>query len=229
MAGAGITTVPAAIGGVDYYSPLFGMPPENAIRLVNWWVEVYGCTHRRGYREWQRDLPGPVGSLYAYHTRSGQDMLYAFAGDGMFDVTSQTTVDPPPAQVPVVTGLSTAIWQATMFANSAGTHKVFVDGIDDPIWLHQTAPPAVEYGRLIAGDGTTAGTISGFNPKDAIDVNIHQTRLWFVEKDTTFGWYLPVDQVWGVASKFDFGPLMKRGGFLQSHCHMDGGQRGRPR
>jgi hypothetical protein len=216
MANAGITTVPSAVGGSDFFSSLFGMPPENAIRLVNWWPEVYGCTHRRGYREWATELPATVGSLYAFHTRYGQSFLYAFAGDGMYDVTTRDTALLKAVAAPVVTGLSTAIWQATMFANSAGTHKVFVSGQDDPIWLHQPAPPAVAYDRLTAGDGTAPGTISGVDPSTFIDVTIHQRRLWFVEKDSTVGWYLPPDQVYGVAKKFDFGPLFKRGGYLQS-------------
>jgi len=214
---AGVTTVPSAIGGVDFFNSLFGMPPQNAIRMVNWWPEVYGCAHRRGYREWNTGLPATVGSLYAFHTRTGQDFLYAFASDGMFDVTSRDTALVKAVDTPVVTGLSTSIWQATMFANSAGTHKVFVSGQDNPIWLHQTAPPAVIYGRLIAGDGIVAGTISGVDPRNFIDVTIHQKRLWFVEKDTTFGWYnADAESVYGVYKSFDFGPLFKRGGYLQS-------------
>lgn len=208
---AGITTVPSPVGGVDYFSSLFQMAPENAIQLINWWPQVYGCAHRNGYREWVTGLPGTVGSIYAYHNRTGQDKAFAFAGGKMFDVTTRGA-----AGAAVVTGLSTNIWQAAMFANSAGTHKVFVSGSDGPIWLHQTAPPAVIYDRLAAGDGVVSGTISGVNPNAFVDVTIHQKRLWFVEKDTTYGWYLPAGQVYGIAAKFDFGPLFSRGGYLQS-------------
>ncbi len=214
---AGITTVPSPIGGVDFFSSLFGMPPENAIRLVNWWPDVYGCVHRKGYREWVTELPATVGSLFTYHQMRGRDTLYAFAGDGMYDVTNRDVVGGLRAvSAPVVTGLSTSIWSASMFANSAGTHKVFVSGGDNPIWMHQGTNPTITFDRLTAGNGTDAGTISGFNPKDAIDITIHQRRIWFVEKDTNNGWYLPPDQVYGVAAKFDFGPMFKRGGFLQS-------------
>lgn len=217
MAGAGITTVASPIGGVDFYSSLFGMPAERAIRLINWWPEVYGCSHRKGYVIWADDLPGQSGWIFAYHTRNGESFLHTFLGDGgLYDVTTKDTVSPPPARTPVVTGLTTNMWTGTMFANSAGTHKILVSGQDNPIWMHQTTPPAIVYDRLTAGDGTTAGTISGFDPKNAIDVTIHQKRVWFVEKDTTYGWYLPPEQVYGVAAKFDFGPLFKRGGFLQS-------------
>lgn len=217
---AGIVTIPAPVGGVDFYSSIFGMPPENALRLTNWWPEVYGCTHRRGYTVWADQMPGPVHSLYTYNTRSGQNFLYAFSGDGagsnaMYDVTNRDTVSPPPARVPKVSALTTAVWQGTMFSNSAGTHKILVSGQDEPIWIHQTAPPDVVFSRIPSGDGT-GGTIGGANPVNFIDVTIHQKRVWFVEKGTCNGWYLPAEQVTGVVTKFDFGPLFKRGGFLQS-------------
>src|SRR5215468_7225001 len=89
---AEITTVPSAVGGVDFYSSLFEMPPENAVRMVNWWPEVYGCRHRLGFREWTTGLPAEVGSLFAYHSREGADKLYAFSGSGMYDVTARDTV-----------------------------------------------------------------------------------------------------------------------------------------
>ena len=210
MAGAGITTVPSAIGGVDFYSSIFGMDPSNAIRLTNWWPDVYGCAHRRGYVEWQSGLPASVDSLYAYHGTAGKSMLFAFSGSAMYDVTTQEAV--PAAKV---TGLSTALWEAAMFATSGGTQKVFVSGADHPIWVHMSDPVTMVYDRLVPGNGTTAGTISGVDPTTFVDVEIHQKRLWFVQKNSTYGWYLPTDQAWGVASLFDFGPLFRRGGYLQ--------------
>lgn len=212
---AGIVTVPAAIGGVDFYSSVFGMPPENALRLTNWWPDVYGCTHRRGYREWVT-LPALVGSVYTFHPQNGDSFLYCFTADGnMYDITNRDTLSPPTPRVPIIAGLVAHIWQASMFANSAGTHKVFVSGQDNPIWVHQPGG-VITYDRLTAGDGTAPGTISGVNPVNFTDITIHQRRIWFVERGTCNGWYLPPDQVYGVATKFDFGPLFKRGGFLQS-------------
>jgi hypothetical protein len=36
-----------------------------------------------------------------------------------------------------------------------------------------------------------------------------------VEKDSTVGWYLPTDAIYGTAKPFDFGPMFKRGGKLR--------------
>jgi len=209
--GAGVTTVPSPMGGVNFYDSLFGMPAEDAVRLTNWWPQVYGCIHRRGFVEWKKGLPGTVGSLYAYHTRAKNvSFLYAFAGTALYDVSARDTVSSPPALTAVVSGLTTTIWQGTMFANSAGVHLFLVSGQDDPIWIHQTAPPAVVFDR------PNATTITGIDPKLFIDVTIHQKRLWFVEKDSTRGWYLGPELNAGAATQFDFGPLFKHGGFLQS-------------
>ena len=103
--------------------------------------------------------------------------------------TSRDTPAHRAVDTPVVIGLSTSIWQATMFANSAGTHKVFVSGQDNPIWVHQPlCRPQSVYDRLTAGDGIAPGTISGVDPKNWIDVTIHQKRLWSsVQKDSHAG------------------------------------------
>jgi hypothetical protein len=41
-------------------------------------------------------------------------------------------------------------------------------------------------------------------------------RLWFVEKDSTRVWYLPVDQVSGQVSLFDCGEIFPLGGYAQA-------------
>jgi len=216
--GAGITTVPSPMGGVNFFDNLYGMPAEDAVRLTNWYPQVYGCIHRRGFVEWKKGYSGPIGSLYAHHSNTGQDYLYAFAGDGMYDVSAKDTASPPPTPTPKVSGLSTMIWQGTSRATSAGVCTILVSGQDNPIYIHPSAPGAPPtFDRLIAGNGTDSNTISGVDPVKFIDVVLHQHRLWFVEKNSTRGWYLnEVDVNYGVAKKWDFGPLFTRGGYLQS-------------
>ena len=85
-----------------------------------------------------------------------------------------------------------------------------VNGVDSPIWIK----PDGTIERLIAGDGTTANTISGIDPVKFIHVYSHQKRIWFVEKESTSGWYLPPNVLYGIAKQFDFGPNWTRGGYL---------------
>lgn len=94
-------------------------------------------------------------------------------------------------------------------ANLISNHGILFNGVDDGIWI---GPAGVQ--RLIAGDGVTNATWKDVDPKNLICPTIHQKRIWAVETGTNFGWYLPPDQVYGDATKFDFGPLFKMGGKL---------------
>jgi hypothetical protein len=109
-----------------------------------------------------------------------------------------------------LSGLATAQWRQTQFANSAGQHMVAVSGFDNPIVYNATAGLT----RLTSGNGIDPYTINAVNPALFIAVCTHQRRLWFVEKNTMKGWYLPTDAVYGVAVKFDFGPIFDMGGYL---------------
>lgn len=43
---------------------------------------------------------------------------------------------------------------------------------------------------------------------------VWKSRLWFVEKDTTRAWYMPVNSLFGTANGIDFGARMRAGGPL---------------
>lgn len=203
---ASVKTVTSPVAGLDAYNSLAGMPENVAVALVNWFPQAYGLYMRRGYRQHMTGLGGPVKSLAVYSEDSGAVKLFAWANGNMFDATTLG-----PAGAPVLTGLVGDLWQSTSFANSAGTHLLAFNGLDDGIWVHGST-----IDRLTAGDGIVSGTWKDVDPKNLVDVTIHQRRVWAVQKDTTYGWYLPPDQVYGNASMFDFGPLFRHGGYLQT-------------
>lgn len=207
MPGALIKTLPAPLGGLNAYDSLAGMPDTDAISMINLLPQAYGAYLRRGYQEFANSLGGDVQTLLPFSGSDGVERLYAFANHSMFNITAGGV-----APAPSLTTLTTDVWQTTQFANSAGTHALAFSGGDDGIWINV----ALGIQRLVLGDGIVNATWKNVDPKNLIDVTVHQRRVWAVQKDTTYGWYLPVDQVYGVASKFDFGPLFKRGGYLQS-------------
>lgn len=207
MAGASVKTLPAPVGGMNALDSIIGMPDTDAISLINLFPQAYGCYLRKGYQDFATGLGGEVQTLLSFANRNGGDFLYGFAAGKMFNATAGGVVG-----APLLTSLVSNIWQFTQFGNSAGTHAIGFSGVDDGIWINQT----LGVQRLVLGDGIVNATWKNVDPKNLIDVVIHQRRVWAVEKDTTYGWYLPVDQVYGIASKFDFGPLFRRGGFLQS-------------
>jgi hypothetical protein len=200
------TTRPAPVKGLNAYDSIVAMPEGYALVLRNLYAQPYGCQVRRGFHKHVGGLNGPVESLASHNTSQGSK-LYAFVQDSsdakLYDVTVQNVATQKLA------GLTNARWQHINIANAAGTHMVAVNGADNMVWVQ----PNGNIIQVAAGDGT-GNTISGIDPKALIHVYAHQKRLWFVEKNSTRGWYLPPDQITGIAKSFDFGGLWSRGGYL---------------
>jgi hypothetical protein len=204
-----VTTRPATVKGLNAYDSIVEMPEGFALVLRNLFAQPYGCQVRRGYRRHVTGLLGPVESVCS-HNKAGGNKLYAFVQDTpdakLYDVTLPTSTPLPP----VATGLTNARWQHINFANAAGVHLLACNGADNLVWMQ----PNDTLVRIASGDGS-ANTIAGVDPKNLIHIYAHQKRIWFVEKNSTRGWYLPPDQLYGVASYFDFGGYWTKGGYLQ--------------
>jgi len=58
---------------------------------------------------------------------------------------------------------------------------------------------------------------AGYNgkPDNFVQSVVFKSRLWFVEKNSTRGWYMPVNSLYGTASSWDFGVRMRAGGDLR--------------
>jgi len=203
---AKITTVPAPSGGINAYDNLAAMPATDAIRLMNLIAQPYGCTVRKGYRAHATGMPGPVESLSSWISFAGAQKFFAFSDNKMYDITAVGAVG-----APLLSGFAQDFWQSVAMVNAAGTWTVMFSGQDDPI-IYGSGGVA----RLTLGDGIVVNTIAGIDPSTLIQGTVHQRRLWAVAINSTKGWYLPPDQIYGTMASFDFGPQFKRGGYLST-------------
>lgn len=199
------TTVPAPIGGLNARDSLVAMGPTDAIRLVNFWPTSYGVAVRRGYKKWATGMVDPVETIGQWSSINGTAKMFAFAGSSIWDVTVAG-----PVGVPLVTGLASARWDLVSLVNAAGSHLIGVNGEDNAFVYDETGAH-----EIIVGNGTDPYTWSGLDPTDAINVELHQRRLWVVGKESSIGYFLPPDAVYGVFKSFDFGPLFYKGGYLE--------------
>lgn len=197
-------SVAAPVGGLNARDSLVAMPEGDAVIMQNWWPQPYGCTVRKGFREWATDMPSSVGTIAPWADKTGSQKLFAWSADRVFDITSPGAAIQTP-----ITGLTNSIWEWVNLVNAAGSHLIALNGIDDGI-IYNTIGA-----RITAGDGIAPQTWAGISPKNALCPTVHQHRLWVVEKNTANGWFLPPDAVQGTFQKYDFGPLFSRGGFLQ--------------
>lgn len=201
------TTVTAPIGGLNAFSPISNMPENDALVLRNFYPEPFGLRVRKGYREQATGLDGEVCTLMRYDSIDGITNIFAVDQTKIIDITTPGDYS---AGTPLCVS-SNPWWQFTNSANPAGTHLIAFNGVDDGIWWDGT-----DLVRLTEGDGTTPGSWKGVDPKNLVQPIAHQHRIWAVEKNSTRAWYLPPEQLYGVAEFFDFGGNFNRGGFLQA-------------
>jgi len=202
------TTVSAPVGGLNTFDSLANMPKGDAVMMKNFYPQPYGLLVRKGYKEHVTGIVGDVESLITWQGRTSSDLkMWAASTDGnLYNVTS--TTDAPTTDL---SGLGVARWQSTNLVNAAGNHMVAFNGADDGLWYNGTTLT-----RLTAGNGTDSGTWANVDPSDLVQCVVHQRRLWAVEVNTTKGWYLAPDTIYGSATVFDFGALFGRGGYLMA-------------
>ena len=182
------------------------MPPEDAVQLENWFPEPSDCKVRNGSLNWSTSLPAWVETLMAYYAPSGAGKLFGISGGGLYDVTSSGAVG-----AAIISSMSNSRHQHCMFSNAGSNYLYAVNGSDNPLLYNGTTWQQV-------GNATSPIAITGVDPSTFIHVNTFKSRMFFIPKNSTGFWYLPVLQVGGAASFFDLGPLMAMGGYLMAMC-----------
>lgn len=186
---------PAPTNGLNLRDAKQAMDPRDALVLDNWFPEQTFVRLRGGSEPWATRLPGPVETVMEWAGPSSAK-FFAATLTKIYDITAGGAVGAAD-----VTGLANARFQHVNFTNSAGDgFLVICNGADDV--------------RNYNGASWSTPSITGVTSADLINVASHKRRLWFVEKESTNAWYLPVDAVAGAAAKLDLGAVFKHGGRL---------------
>jgi len=186
--------MPAPVKGWNARDPIAAMDELFAVNFDNWWPTPSYVMVRKGHTAHATGLPGVVESLMTYNGTSASEM-FAASGGGIYDVTSAGAVG-----AAVASGFSEDYWQHVNVANTGGNFMLLCNGTDSV--------------QSYNGSAWSVPTITGVTSSDLINIALHKRRVWFVEKNSMSGWYLATDAVAGAATRFDFGPLFKKGGHL---------------
>jgi hypothetical protein len=212
--------VPAPQGGINALSGAGNVPITDALFLYNMIPQEYGVHIRKGYREWCEPIPVGDGiktiiPFQAANTDAPIDKLFAANGDGIYDITTEGAAPIKVLDWPVKsTRAGWMSWHA--YVTIAGNFILACDN---------------ENGYYIYTGSTdiwAVGVITGPTPAEALldFVTVWKNRVWFVQQSTGSAWYLPVGQITGSATEFQFGNKFKYGGFLKSlwNWTLDGGE-----
>jgi hypothetical protein len=198
-------------GGVNSLSAAGNVPQEDALFLYNLIPNDYGCRVRNGSREWCQPVPLGTGvrTLIPFSTQVAAavpaDKLFATTSDGIYDCSVAGGLPIKVFNWPVKT--EPAGWCSwTAYSTIAGQFILLCDLVNG-------------YHVYTASTNTWAvGVITGPTPAEAtLDfVTVWKNRVWLIQRDTGSAWYLPVGQISGAATVFDFGNKFKYGGWLKS-------------
>jgi hypothetical protein len=194
-----IKSIPAPIGGLNARDSIADMPETDAVILDNWFPTTTNIQVRNGYVTQNSNPVGWVETIMAYNGPTKK--LFSIATENKIrDVTSSLT-----GGSAAVTGLTNARFQYVNIATAGGNFLLAVNGADKLQGFDGTS-------WWVDGDGTH--DITGFDTATAIHVNLHKSRVWMTQKNTTKAYYLGLNSIAGAATAFDFGSLFQLGGYL---------------
>lgn len=212
--------IPAPIGGINRVAGALALPPADCLALVNMTPSQFGVQTRSGWREWITGITGTVDnrirSTIDYHgsLRSGSaDRLFVTTDNKIWAASSSTS---SPSSVYSFTTVST-------FSGHGVHAKVTVPGghyllyCDEVNGLHHYTE-ATSTWAAGGGEYSTSAADTGagrtFTPSKMVGVCVFKNRVWFVERDSTRAWYLGTNAIFGEATSFDFGLVLRAGGTL---------------
>ena len=221
-----VESAPAPIGGLNARDPINAMPPTDAYNLINWIPQQYGVRVRKGYTDWATGMDGPVTTVMSYfphyatipsnlslatlpETLPGQ--VFGVTDTNIFDITTRGAVGTPVRHMSGIQNAASITWH--MFTNAAGSFLMCCSETDGYFFYDGTA-------WQYPTEGTGTGQIISGSPEYTCDphnfcyVLPWNHRLYFIEKNTSHIWYLATDAIYGTATVFDVGPLLKHGGSL---------------
>lgn len=196
--------VPAPLGGINAVAPLAAMEPAFCLQAVNLVANGQGLRVRSGHSLFAASLSGSGGvRTIVPFDGATSSALYGVTSAGIYDI-SAGGAGPFTADVTFGSSADPAGWGTwTNFTADAGTHYAFY--ADEANGLYRLPE---------AGTWAAVTDITGVSETDLVFVTQHQSRVWFVERDSASGWYLAAGAVSGSATEFNFGNKFRHGGNL---------------
>lgn len=197
----------APVRGWNTRDGIANMPPGFAVTLDNWFPMTSEIVMRRGSDEHVTSIVDgtmaavEVETLASYKPKSGDQELFAWADDSIYDVSTPGAVG-----AAVVSSLTNARWQHTNFSTSGGQFLIAVNGADNLRLYNGTAWAAI--------NGVSTPAITNVGSDDLVHVTVFKERVWYVEVDSLNAWYAAVGAFAGALTQFSLTSVVKKGGYL---------------
>ena len=130
--------------------------------------------------------------------------MFGATGTAVYDISAVANPSTVPAAA--FSGQTSGDYSTQMFTTSGGNFLYICNGTNSPRLFNGATWTAIT--------GVSAPAITGVTTSGLSFVWSFANRLFFVEKNTTKAWYLPVSSVGGLAAALELGSIFTRGGTL---------------
>jgi len=204
--------LPMPVGGLNYVANTLNFPETDAYLLDNFIARAFGCEIRKGWRYWvpaANKFAGPVRTVMSFNgTNPTNNKLFCSpSSDGkIYDITLPNTA-PTAVLTPAGTPTTPGLWHSVQFVTPAGAFLAAVcEG--SGYYLYSTAGTwTATTPTFPVGDTTTTA--------DFAFIFTWKNRLWFLKRNSSVAYYLPINSITGALKSFDFGPQLLHGGYMQ--------------
>lgn len=203
-------SVPASIGGINSIDSLAAMQPTDSVYCLNLLSSEYGLRTREGYAEYSEVIPDTVDvrTILGYRGTADDgslDRLFVVTDNGIYDLADP---EDPTELIQFGTTTGNAGWGvSTTFVTIGGSYMFYADEVNGGFRYEEDTDTWEAIPDLTLGG-------SPYSPTDIVHVGVWKNRIWFTIRDTSVAYYLPVGQVSGALTAFDFGPKFTYGGSL---------------
>lgn len=219
------TVFPAPLGGMDGRIAVADDDLNVCLWAINIMPTEFGMRVRNGYREWQTGMPSEVRTMIPYDgtVETGlDDKIFAVCAEGIYDVTGQGGT--PILKFAFSDTSEDSGWGNYLHYNKPNGDDImyYADGANG-LFLYD---PALDTWVQATGIVPNPDALNTIDVTNIVYIVSHKLRLWFIEKDKTYAWYLGVNSYTGEATEFFFGGKFKHGGDLVGlyNWTQDGGQ-----
>lgn len=198
---------PAPFKGVDARIALATGDQTHCIYAYNLVPSEYGMKVRKGFREYQTGIGSGFGvrtiiPFDAVEQDGLSNKLFATTNEGIFNCTA---VGGTPAQALVFADQNTASAGYGIYLHFTGQDE------EDLVFYADSINGLFTYDVNADSWAQTAGIV-GPVTEDIRFICVHKNRIWLVEENKNYAWYLPVNAQAGPAEKFYFGSKFENGG-----------------
>ena len=201
---------PAPIGGMDTRVSFSSNNPNVCLYCYNLVPSEYSLRVRDGFREWQIDILGEVGTIIPFDGKDDSlinDKLFVATTDGIYDVTE---VGGTPVKKVDFNDKSFDAGKGTFTNYLSSADDQFIYYADSKNGLFRYTADTDEW--LPADDLDFPGI-----PEGVASINfvvVHKLRIWFGVSNSAIAYYLEIDAIQGTTTPFNFGIKFKHGGNL---------------